>query len=97
MTSLSLHPDKPSIWTSHSLIAVHLLPFPVYSKALVAMVENEGLEIVPFQPIPIPLELVSRFFVTDPGRLIHDMLAWLIALLPALLGYQFIAETSKYE
>jgi hypothetical protein len=64
-------------------------------KTLVAMLENAGLEILSIRSTPIPLELVSDFFVTPPGRLIHALLAKCTSLLPSLLGYQFVVDARK--
>jgi 2-polyprenyl-3-methyl-5-hydroxy-6-metoxy-1,4-benzoquinol methylase len=64
-------------------------------KTLMSMIKNTGLEIVSVQVTPIPLELVSTFFVTSPGRTFHAVFAWLTSLLPTLLGYQFIVEAKK--
>ena len=64
-------------------------------KTLVAMVENAGLEILSIQSTPIPLELVSNFFSTLPGRWIHALLAKCTSLLPSLLGYQFVVDARK--
>ena len=64
-------------------------------KTLVAMLENAGLEILSIRSTPIPLELVSDFFVTRPGRLIHALLAKCTSLLPSLLGYQFVVDARK--
>jgi 2-polyprenyl-3-methyl-5-hydroxy-6-metoxy-1,4-benzoquinol methylase len=64
-------------------------------KTLLAMLKNAGLEILSFETTPIPLELVSKFFVTPPGRLIHALLAKCTSLLPSLLGYQFVVEARK--
>ena len=64
-------------------------------KTLRAMVQEAGLEILSMQVTPIPLELISSFFTTAPGRPIHAMFAWITSLLPTLLGYQFIVEARK--
>lgn len=64
-------------------------------KTLIQMVRNSGLEIVSLQVTPIPLELVSRYFVTFPGRLFHAALARVTSWLPSLLGYQFVVEARK--
>jgi len=64
-------------------------------KTLLAMVKNAGLEIVSIQVTPIPLELISAFFSTAPGKALHAALAYLTYLLPTLLGYQFIVEAKK--
>jgi 2-polyprenyl-3-methyl-5-hydroxy-6-metoxy-1,4-benzoquinol methylase len=64
-------------------------------KSLTAMIKNSGLEIISVQATPIPLELVSGFFVTPPGRLLHAVLAWCTSLLPTILGYQFVVEARK--
>jgi 2-polyprenyl-3-methyl-5-hydroxy-6-metoxy-1,4-benzoquinol methylase len=64
-------------------------------KTLLEMVKNAGLEIISIQATPIPLELVSVFFATAPGKALHAALAYLTYLLPTLLGYQFIVEAKK--
>jgi hypothetical protein len=64
-------------------------------KSLAAMVENAGLSILSIQATPIPLELVSSFFTTMPGRFLHALLAWCTKIMPTLLGYQFIVEARK--
>lgn len=64
-------------------------------KTLLAMVKNAGLEIVSIQATSIPLELVSAFFSTAPGKALHAALAYLTYLMPTLLGYQFIVEAKK--
>lgn len=64
-------------------------------KTLMAMLKNTGLEIVSIHVTPIPLELVSNFFVLPPGKFLHAAFARLTSLFPTLLGYQFIAEARK--
>jgi hypothetical protein len=64
-------------------------------KTLISMIRNTGLEILSLQATPIPLELVSTFFMTVLGRQLHAVLAWCTFLLPALLGYQFIVRAKK--
>ncbi|HEY9527574.1 MAG TPA: class I SAM-dependent methyltransferase [Anaerolineales bacterium] len=64
-------------------------------KTLLEMLKRSGLEIVSLQVTPIPLELVSRFFLSIPGRWIHALFARLTSLLPALLGYQFVLKARK--
>lgn len=64
-------------------------------KTFLAMVKNSGLEILTIQATPIPLELVSKFFVTSPGKWVHAILASFTSLLPTLLGYQFIVKARK--
>jgi hypothetical protein len=64
-------------------------------KTLISMLKNTGLEIVSIQVTPIPLELVSKFFVSTPGKLLHAAFARFTSLFPTLLGYQFIVETRK--
>jgi len=81
-------------YTDHGILdRTHLRFFT--RKTLVAMVKNSGLEIIAIQVTPIPLELVSKFFVTSPGNLFHAVLAWFTYLLPTVLGYQFIVEARK--
>ena len=64
-------------------------------RSFVNMVRNSGLEIIYIQATPIPLELVSKFFMTFPGRFFHAVLAGFTSWLPSLLGYQFIVEARK--
>ncbi len=64
-------------------------------KTLITMLKNTGLEIVSIQVTPIPLELVSKFFVSIPGKFLHAAFARLTSLFPTLLGYQFIVEARK--
>ena len=64
-------------------------------KTLITMLKNVGLEIVSIQVTPIPLELVSKFFVSTPGKFLHAAFARLTSLFPTLLGYQFIVEARK--
>ena len=64
-------------------------------RTLIHMIQNSGLEIVSIQVTPIPLELVSRFFVTLPGRFAHAVLARFTRWLPTLLGYQFVVQARK--
>ena len=64
-------------------------------KTLVAMLKTSGLEIISIQVTPIPLELVSRVFLSVPGRWIHAVFAQLTSLLSTLLGYQFVVTARK--
>lgn len=64
-------------------------------KTFLAMLKQSGLEIISIQVTPIPLELVSRFFLSVPGRWIHALFAQLTSLLPTLLGYQFVVTARK--
>lgn len=64
-------------------------------KTLIAMIQNVGLKVVSVQVTPVPLELVSTFFVTRLGRALYAVFAWLTFLFPTLLGYQFIVEAKK--
>ncbi|HEX9330876.1 MAG TPA: class I SAM-dependent methyltransferase [Anaerolineales bacterium] len=64
-------------------------------RSLTAMLKNAGLSIISIQATPIPLELVSRFFVTPPGQFLHAILARITSWLPTILGYQFILEARK--
>ena len=66
-------------------------------KSLVAMLENAGLNIISIQTTPIPLELISSFFSTSAGRILHKLLARCTAFMPTLLGYQFIVEARTDE
>ena len=64
-------------------------------KTLTAMLKNVGLDIVSIQVTPIPLELVSSFFISPVGKEIYSAFAWLTSLFPTLMGYQFIVEAKK--
>lgn len=64
-------------------------------KTLSAMVKETGLEILSIHVTPIPLELVSPFFSSGFGKVLHSAFAGLTSLLPTLLGYQFILEAKK--
>lgn len=64
-------------------------------KSLCAMLEHTGLEINSMQVTPIPLELVSSFFLSMPGRWFHGIFAQLTSFLPTLLGYQFVVYARK--
>lgn len=64
-------------------------------KTLMEMLNQSGLKISSIQVTPIPLELVSRFFVTTPGTILQAFFARLTSLFPTWLGYQFIVEAKK--
>jgi 2-polyprenyl-3-methyl-5-hydroxy-6-metoxy-1,4-benzoquinol methylase len=64
-------------------------------RSLAGMIKAAGLEIISIKAMPFPLELLSPFFVSKPGRLLHAALTWLTSILPTLLGYQFILEAKK--
>jgi len=64
-------------------------------KTLSAMLKNTGLEILSIKVTPIPLELVSGFFLSTPGRWLHGIFAQLTVLFPTLLGYQFVVWARK--
>jgi 2-polyprenyl-3-methyl-5-hydroxy-6-metoxy-1,4-benzoquinol methylase len=64
-------------------------------KTLLQMLSQSELKIISMQVTPIPLELVSKFFVTPSGMFLHSFFARLTSLLPTLLGYQFIVEAQK--
>jgi O-antigen biosynthesis protein len=64
-------------------------------RTLIRLIKNCGLEIVSIQVTPVPLELVSRFFLTLPGRFLHAVLARFTHRLPTLLGYQFVVQARK--
>jgi len=66
-------------------------------NTLIDLVKGAGLDIISIKATPIPLELVSPFFATPLGRLLHAAFAWFTSLLPTLLGYQFIVEAKKHE
>jgi small neutral amino acid transporter SnatA (MarC family) len=60
-------------------------------------VKGTGLDIISIAVTPIPLELLSPFFVTLLGKWLHAASARFTSLLPTLLGYQFIVEAKKHE
>jgi hypothetical protein len=64
-------------------------------KTLTKTLEDAGLKIASIQVTSIPLELISEFFVTSPGKALHAVFAMLTSLFPTLLGYQFIVEAKK--
>jgi 2-polyprenyl-3-methyl-5-hydroxy-6-metoxy-1,4-benzoquinol methylase len=64
-------------------------------KTAVELVTRAGLKIQSIKVTPVPLELISPFFVTAMGRFLHMALARLTGLFPTLLGYQFIVEAKK--
>jgi len=64
-------------------------------KTLKHMLDNVGLKTVSIQVTPIPLELISSFFLSPPGMRIHAVFARLTTLFPTLLGYQFVVEANK--
>jgi 2-polyprenyl-3-methyl-5-hydroxy-6-metoxy-1,4-benzoquinol methylase len=64
-------------------------------KTLSAMVKDAGLQILSIQVTPIPLELISPFFTSLPGKIIHSIFATVTSWLPTLLGYQFILKAKK--
>lgn len=64
-------------------------------RTLIHMIQNSRLDILSIQVTPIPLELVSRFFLTVPGRFVHAVLARFTHWLPTLLGYQFVVQARK--
>ena len=64
-------------------------------KTLVDLVKDAGLDIISIQVTPIPLELISSFFTTQLGGLLHATFARFTSLFPTLLGYQFIMEAKK--
>lgn len=64
-------------------------------KTVKKLVNDAGLEIMSIQVTPIPLELVSPFFTSAMGKLLHAAFAQFTSLFPTLLGYQFIVEAKK--
>jgi 2-polyprenyl-3-methyl-5-hydroxy-6-metoxy-1,4-benzoquinol methylase len=64
-------------------------------KTITTLVRNAGLEILSIQVTPIPLELVSPFFISPMGKVIYAIFAWSTLLFPTLLGYQFVLEAKK--
>jgi 2-polyprenyl-3-methyl-5-hydroxy-6-metoxy-1,4-benzoquinol methylase len=64
-------------------------------KSLMRMVKETGLEIISVQVTPIPLELVSTFFVSHVGKVFFAVIAGLTFIFPTLLGFQFIVEAKK--
>ncbi len=65
-------------------------------KTIAHLVETSGLQIRSIHVTPIPLELISPFFVTPIGKIIYKLFANLTFLFPTLLGYQFIVEAENY-
>jgi 2-polyprenyl-3-methyl-5-hydroxy-6-metoxy-1,4-benzoquinol methylase len=66
-------------------------------KTLIDLVEGTGLDISSIAATPIPLELLSPFFVTRLGRWLNAAFARFTSLYPTLLGYQFIVEAKNHE
>jgi len=64
-------------------------------KTLIDLIKNCGLQIDSIAVTPIPLELISTFFNTYLGKLIHTIFAYITSSLPTLLGYQFIVKAKK--
>lgn len=64
-------------------------------KSLTEMINHSGLVINSILVTPIPLELISPFFVSPLGRIIHAAFAWITSIFPTLLGYQFFVEARK--
>ena len=64
-------------------------------KTLVELLNRSGLEVLSIKPTPIPLELVSDFFLSVPGRWFHAVFAQLTSFLPTLFGYQFVVRATK--
>lgn len=64
-------------------------------KSLTALLKNAGLETVSIQVTPVPVELVSSFFLSVLGKWLHARFAELTSLMPTLLGYQFVVFARK--
>jgi 2-polyprenyl-3-methyl-5-hydroxy-6-metoxy-1,4-benzoquinol methylase len=64
-------------------------------KTLMELLQSTSLEILSLQVTPIPLELVSSFFLSMPGKRLHAVFARLTSLVPTLLGYQFVVRARK--
>jgi 2-polyprenyl-3-methyl-5-hydroxy-6-metoxy-1,4-benzoquinol methylase len=64
-------------------------------KTLIELLRSAGLEVLSLEVTPIPLELVSNFFLSPPGKWLHAGFAHLTSLFPTLLGYQFVVKAKK--
>lgn len=64
-------------------------------KSFSTLLREAGLEIISIYVTPIPLEHVSSFFLSVPGRWFYAIFSKVTALLPTLLGYQFVACARK--
>ena len=66
-------------------------------KTLIKMVQQADLTIDCVKVTPIPLELVSNFFLSSTGAVVFLIFAALTKLFPTILGYQFIIQAKKHE
>ena len=67
-------------------------------KTAISLVTKSGLEIKKITVTPIPLELVSNFFIKSPvGRFIHWILFLAAKIRPTLFGYQFVIIARKEQ
>jgi 2-polyprenyl-3-methyl-5-hydroxy-6-metoxy-1,4-benzoquinol methylase len=64
-------------------------------KTLTELLKSTNLEILSLQVTPIPLELVSSFFLSVPGKSLHSLFARLTSFVPTILGYQFVVKARK--
>lgn len=64
-------------------------------KSLIETVEQIGLKISWMGVTPIPLELLSPFFMTPAGLVIFRLFNGLTRLFPTLFGYQFIVRAKS--
>ena len=65
-------------------------------KSLILMLEQTDLLIQKILVTPIPLEVLSPFFMALPGLFIFRILNSLTKMFPTLLGYQFIVQAKYY-
>ena len=62
-------------------------------KTFLKMLRKVGLLVQDLQAAPIPLDLVSPFFINHPfGKAIFFLLAHLTHIWPTLFGYQWVAK-----
>jgi hypothetical protein len=64
-------------------------------QTAIQLVEGAGLQMDRLNVTPVPLELISPFFMSAFGLLLFRIFAWLTRRLPTLLGYQFIVAARK--
>jgi SAM-dependent methyltransferase len=64
-------------------------------KSLIDLIKKCDLQIDSIAVTPIPLELISTFFNTSLGTLIHAIFAYITSFFPTLLAYQFIVKAKR--
>lgn len=65
-------------------------------KTFLSLLHLVGLELEALHTTPIPLELVSPYFIHNPlGRMLNNFLIFLTGIWPTLFGYQWIALARK--